>query len=112
LSAATSGGHLHGGGSIGKTTALRCAALIFGAGKIGSADNDVASCEYFVLSEPFKELCKGVGDPKHVARVLAERGHLIAGEPGRLSRKEWLPGMGPTRCYKILPSLFDDDLID
>ena len=63
------------------------------------------------MSEPFRrEICKGY-DPRFVARVLAKRGHLVPGEGGRADRKERLPGLGGVRCYRVKPSIFEDELL-
>lgn len=73
-------------------------------------DGEGAQTEYFVLGEVMRgEVCEGF-DPAAVFRVLIERGHLMTEKTsGRPDRKERLPGIGPTRCYRIKPSIFDDD---
>lgn len=79
--------------------------------KISEADAAKASAEYYVLSELFRrEICKGF-DPRLVSRVLMARGHLMKGEEGRADRKERLPGIGPARCYRLKPSIFEDALL-
>lgn len=71
---------------------------------------DGVSVEYFVLSEVFKgEMCQGF-DPQAVARVLLENECLVTKEPGRYNVRERLPVMGMTRCYRILPRIFDLEL--
>ena len=65
--------------------------------------------EYFVLPEAFKaEVCQGF-DAQTVARVLLDHGCLIV-EPDRLTVKTKLPGIGPARCYRITPKLFELDI--
>lgn len=60
--------------------------------------------EFYVLPEIFRqEICRGL-DHKAVARLLAERGHLVT-EGQSFTRKERLPGMGNVRCYRIAPNL-------
>lgn len=61
--------------------------------------------EYFVLPEVFKsEVCKG-HDHMAVARLLADSGCLETEGRG-YTRKERLPGMGNTRCYRITGELW------
>jgi putative DNA primase/helicase len=83
----------------------------YGEGEIQPAAAEATSAEFCILTEPFRrEVCKGF-DPRHVARVLARRGHLVAGEGGRADRKERLPGIGVARCYRVKPSIFEDELL-
>lgn len=63
--------------------------------------------EYFVMPETFKsEVCQGF-DPQAVCRVLHSHGCLVAREAERFSVKERLPGLGPSRCYRIAPAIFE-----
>jgi len=63
--------------------------------------------EYFVMPETFKsEVCQGF-DPQAVCRVLHSHGCLVAKEAERFSVKERLPGLGPSRCYRIAPAIFE-----
>jgi uncharacterized protein (DUF927 family) len=64
--------------------------------------------EYYVLREVFRsEVCKGF-DYKTVCRLLADQGALEMG--GRsFTRKERLPGMGNTSCYRITAKLWGGD---
>jgi putative DNA primase/helicase len=65
--------------------------------------------EYFVMPETFKsEVCQGF-DPQAVCRVLHSHGCLVAKEAERFSVKERLPGLGPSRCYRITPAIFELD---
>ena len=60
--------------------------------------------EFYVLPEVFRqEVCKG-HDYKAVAKILAEQGFLMI-DGQNLTRKERLPVMGLTRCYRITPKL-------
>ena len=62
--------------------------------------------EYFVLPSTFRsEVCSGF-DHKAVARILIETGALQADGDGCATRKERLPGMGNTRCFRILPTIW------
>jgi len=69
-----------------------------------------AEAEYYVLASLFREEVSKGFDPKFVARVLQRRGHLVP-EGDRLDRKERLPGIGPSRVYRIKPSIFADDAL-
>lgn len=61
--------------------------------------------EFYVLPEVFKsEVCKG-HDYRAVARLLVDRGCLETEGRGH-TRKERLPGMGNTRCYRINANLW------
>ncbi len=67
------------------------------------------SAEFFVLPEVFRrEICAGL-DHATVCKVLLERGHLVPGPNGRPDRRDRLPGMGNTTCYRIRNSIFGDD---
>jgi putative DNA primase/helicase len=73
-------------------------------------DGESVSYEYFVLAETFKgEVCKGY-DVQAVCAVLLEHGCLTVKEPGRFTIKTKLPGIGPSRCYSIPPTIFELDL--
>jgi putative DNA primase/helicase len=79
--------------------------------RISSADMEGAAVDYIVLREVFEgEVCKGM-DPKFVARLLLQRGHLQV-EEGRLMDRQRLPGLGGDKvaCYHIKPSIFSDEL--
>lgn len=72
------------------------------------ADAESSEQEYFVLPEIFRnEICKGF-NPKTVARLLIERGLLMpegTGNKARADRKERLPGIGLSRCYRFKPGI-------
>lgn len=72
------------------------------------ADGEETSVEYFVLPEVFRsEICAGF-DYRAVCRVLAQRGHLELGPHNRFDRRERLPGIGPSLCYRIKASIFSE----
>jgi len=60
--------------------------------------------EFYILQEAWKEICQGQ-DSKATARILAERGHLVQGDEGRLKCKSRLPGLGLIRVYRIRASI-------
>jgi putative DNA primase/helicase len=79
--------------------------------RISMTDMEGATVDYIVLREVFEgEVCKGM-DPKFVARLLLQRGHLQV-EEGRLMDRQRLPGLGGDKvaCYHIKPSIFSDEL--
>lgn len=70
-------------------------------------DAEDVAVEFFVLSESFRnEVCKGF-DPDSVCRVLLEHGCLLTKEDGRFNISQRLPALGPTRCYRISPAIFE-----
>lgn len=74
-----------------------------------SMDDDSLSLEYLVLPEQFRgEVCKGLR-PDFVAQVLKDAGCLNH-EKGRLTRNHRLPGMGSTKVFHILPTIFSVDV--
>lgn len=63
--------------------------------------------EHFVFPEVFDaEVCEGF-DAQAVKRLLRERGHLLPEKGRPFDCKPRLPGMGPTRCYRVAASIFD-----
>lgn len=73
--------------------------------KVHPADAEETQQEYFVLSEVFRdEICKGF-NPKTVTRLLIERGLLMTDSDGSATRKERLPGIGPSRVYRFKPEI-------
>ncbi|WP_295990447.1 DUF927 domain-containing protein [Rugamonas sp.] len=69
------------------------------------AEAEEARQEYFVLSEVFRdEICKGF-NPKTVTRLLIERGLLVTDSDGSPTRRERLPGIGPSRVYRFKPEI-------
>lgn len=78
----------------------------FGA-HMPSAIGEGVSYEYFVMVEVFKnEVCRDF-DPQAVCRVLLEHKCLVTDEPDRYTVKTRLPGIGPSRCYRIPPAIFE-----
>lgn len=75
--------------------------------RIHPVDAACVEYEYFMFLEVFRnEVCKGL-DPKVVARLLIERGVLEpeTGTKAGATRRERLPGLGLTRCYKFKPGV-------
>jgi putative DNA primase/helicase len=78
--------------------------------RMSAAHGEGVTVEYFVLSEVFKsELCQGF-DPQAVARVLLAHECLVPDKGRAFDCKPRLPGMGPTRCYRIPARIFELDL--
>lgn len=72
------------------------------------ADDVSGELEYYVLREVFRgEVCKGF-DYKTVCRLLADSGALEM-EGRSYTRKERLPGMGNTSCYRINAKLWSGE---
>lgn len=72
--------------------------------------SDGVSFEYFVLAETFKtEVCQGF-DREAVCRVLLEAGCLAPDKDRTFDCKPRLPGLGPARCYRIKPTIFELDV--
>jgi len=76
-------------------------------GESGLVGSELLS-DYLIFSHVFRlEVCKGF-DPAMVARLLHSRGHLR-----HTSSKDWqsqvrLPMMGATHCFRIMPSIWQD----
>mgnify|MGYP000131917832 FL=1 len=71
-----------------------------------TSEDESASLEYLVLAEAFKnDVCKGY-DYREVARALKRHG-FIKTNPGALQLSARLPMIGKTKCYLILPAIFD-----
>jgi putative DNA primase/helicase len=84
---------------------------IYGTETITEAQGEAIAAKFYVMVSAFRaELCRGF-DPRHVARVLHQRGYLVPESEKRLDRKERLPGIGEARCYVIKPELFGDDAL-
>ena len=67
------------------------------------------SVEFFIMAEAFKaEVCKGL-DPAAVSAVLLQHGCLIPEKGRTYDCKPRLPGLGPTRCYRIPAAIFAMD---
>lgn len=77
--------------------------------RMQAEDGEGTSIEFFVLPEVFRgEVCAGF-DYRAVCRVLAQRGHLELGPHNRFDRRERLPGIGPSLCYRIKASIFSEN---
>ena len=71
-----------------------------------TSEAEGAAYEFYVLPEVFKrDMCKGF-DYREVARVLKAH-HFIKTDEGRLTLTHRLPMLGKTRCYLVLPSIFE-----
>ena len=78
--------------------------------RMHSGAAEAVSVEYFIHAEVFRgEVCKGF-DPAAVARVLLDHGCLIPDKGRPYDCKPRLPGLGPTRCYRVTPEIFALDL--
>ena len=65
-----------------------------------------ASLEFYVLPEVFKrDMCKGF-DFRDVGKVLKQHGFIKTDE-GRHTLTHRLPMLGKTRCYLVLPTIFE-----
>ena len=58
------------------------------------------------MGQPWGEVCQGF-DPVAVCRVLLDHACLMPDKGRPFDCKPRLPGVGPTRCYRILPAIFD-----
>ncbi|MBJ6724398.1 DUF927 domain-containing protein [Geomesophilobacter sediminis] len=64
--------------------------------------------EYYILTGCWKkDVCAGF-DSKAMARYLAECGFLKLSSKGEAYVTKRFPGLPSTKCYHVLPSLFDD----
>lgn len=85
-------------------------AVEFGDGRMPAERGEEVSFEYFVLAETFKgEVCQGF-DAQAVSRVLLDHGCLIPDKGRTFDCKPRLPGIGPSRCYRIAPAIFELDV--
>lgn len=74
-----------------------------------TTDDEGLSLEYLVLPEQFRtEMCKGLR-PDFVAQVLKDAG-CLKHERDRLTNSARLPGIGKTKIFHILPSIFSVDV--
>lgn len=86
--------------------------------RMPAALSEDVSVEYFILPEVFRtEICQGF-DHLAVCRVLLDHGCIKpeykpvpdADKVQRYDTKHRLPGIGPTRCYRITPDILALDL--
>ena len=74
--------------------------------KIDAADAEKTTVDYYVFPEVFDaEACEGF-DPLALKRLVRDAGHLVPDKGRPFDCKPRLPGMGPTRCYRIRSSIF------
>ncbi|RZS47497.1 DUF927 domain-containing protein [Sphaerotilus mobilis] len=75
---------------------------------LGQKTADPGLVEFFVFPETFNaDVCKGL-DANFVARVLKEAGYLKH-DRDRYTCKPRLPGIGNSRVFHILPSIFEGE---
>jgi uncharacterized protein (DUF927 family) len=73
-------------------------------------NDETGVVEYYFLPESFRKVvCQGV-DHKVAIAALDSRGWLVRDSDGRPTRKERLPGMAPTRCYRVVPKEVVEDI--
>ena len=76
--------------------------------RAGFKKTTVLGMSYYILPEVFREeLCAGF-DSRAVTRLLLAEGWLEPGEHQAPYRREYLPGIGRSRCYVFLPKLWDN----
>jgi putative DNA primase/helicase len=77
--------------------------------RVGFRRDKSETSEYFILPESFRNVvCKGL-EPQVAVKALKNQGWLIPDKEGKATRKERLPGVGLTRCYKIVPQDVKED---
>lgn len=65
--------------------------------------------EFYLLPEVFdSEICSGL-DPRAVKRLLKERGYLMPDKGRPFDSRVRIPGLGLTRCYRVVPTIFAGD---
>ena len=76
---------------------------------MSAADAEDSTVDYFVFPEVFEaEACEGV-DTRAVLRLLRDEGHLVPDKGRPFDCKPRLPGMGPTKCYRLRASIFEGE---
>jgi putative DNA primase/helicase len=76
---------------------------------ISPADAENTTVDYYVFPEVFEnEVCEGL-DKHAVLRLLRSAGHLVPDKGRPFDCKPRLPGLGPTRCYRIKASIFEGE---
>jgi putative DNA primase/helicase len=76
---------------------------------ISTTDAEKSTVDYFVFPEVFDaEACDGF-DKHAVLRLLRSAGHLVPDKGRPFDCKPRLPGLGPTRCYRIKASIFEGE---
>lgn len=80
----------------------------FGA-TVQASDAEETTVEHFVFPAVFEaEACEGF-DSRAVLRLLRAAGHLTPDKGRPFDCKARLPGMGPTKCYRIKATIFEDE---
>jgi putative DNA primase/helicase len=70
--------------------------------------DDEGAWEFYVFTEVFKtEICKGI-DPSYTAKVCIKHGLLLPSSDNKTTRRERLPGIGPTRCYRFTSKVLNE----
>ena len=65
--------------------------------------------EFLLLPEVFdSEVCQGL-DPRAVKRLLKARGYLVPDKGRPFDARVRIPGLGLTRCYRVMPAIFAGD---
>ncbi len=77
--------------------------------KMSSSESQDTIVEYYVFPETFnKEICRGV-DPQRVKALLLSKGLLLPAHGEKYTCKPRLPGLGPTRCFRIPAAIHEGD---
>ena len=72
-----------------------------------AVDSERTQVEFFVLPEVFRsEVCNGF-DYTAVCKALIEHGCLKPGAGRHFDDKQRLPGLGPSRCYRITSAIYE-----
>ncbi len=63
--------------------------------------------QFYVLPEVFRqEICKG-WDPQAVSKLLLAKGWVMSDKKGKAYRREYLPGIGRSRCYVFTNNVWE-----
>ena len=77
---------------------------------ITDSTTDTVGWEFYVFTETFRtEVCEGF-EVKSALRVLRDREYLDPDKGRPYDCRARLPGLGPTRCYRIKSAILDDAL--
>lgn len=77
--------------------------------KMQQSDADETTVDYYCFMEVFHaEACESF-DHRAVLRMLRAEGHLVPDKGRPFDCKPRLPGIGPTRCYRIRSTIFEGD---
>lgn len=75
---------------------------------VKDAIGNVDHTEWLVMTDTFAKQVSEGHDPKAMLRILRDRGHLVPDKGRPFDHTARLPGIGPTRCYRIKSSILDD----